>query len=428
MPTETLFNAHREPTNAMTPAAVKYQYQLGNRLNLYTTLSGKQNYNFLPEPVLRPTFMLVEEYRLSSFLGQYGAGRTIKTFSLLPGEKTTVSISSYKRTESTSTKASSILDSYTETKADEFESSVSDEQSNSESKTKSFEYHAEAEAKQSWGMGSAKVSGGVSGGTDSSREEFAKNVSSATDKHAATASAQRDVEVNSNYEVHEEAGEEQAIKREIENINVSRTLNFTFRQMNQEFITLLHLVDVRVAFFNGYAESKEEVPLSGLSDLIAKYVVPAKRNEVENHIIRQLFGIKDYQDKPVRAVEEIKFQNAPEHNYWRFKKDMTSAYSDASTGTKITVPGVVVGATRNVMRTEGVLVESLLGQASALDDYSKDLQTEKVAERRYRNQAQELQNHRMELALEILRKRDKAGAEIYSTLFNTVPDDDEDEA
>src|SRR3712207_8730267 len=32
-------------------------------------------------------------------------------------------------------------------------------------------------------------------------------------------------------------------------INVSRTLNFVFRQMNQEFITVLHLVDVRVAFF-----------------------------------------------------------------------------------------------------------------------------------------------------------------------------------
>ena len=42
-----------------------------------------------------------------------------------------------------------------------------------------------------------------------------------------------------------------AIEREIENINLSRTLNFVFRQMNQKFVTMLHLTDVRVAFFNG---------------------------------------------------------------------------------------------------------------------------------------------------------------------------------
>lgn len=44
--------------------------------------------------MLKPTFLIVEEYRLSNFLGQYGAGRTVKTFSLLPGESTTISVTS----------------------------------------------------------------------------------------------------------------------------------------------------------------------------------------------------------------------------------------------------------------------------------------------------------------------------------------------
>ncbi len=235
--------------------------------------------------MLKPTFLIVEEYRLSNFLGQYGAGRTVKTFSLLPGESTTISVTSYKRSSSTSESSSSILDSYTEEKADEFESSVQAEQGSTESESKNFECHAEAEAKASWGWGSAKVSGGVSGGSTAAGEQFAKNTSSATQKQAASSSAKRDVEVNSNFQTTSEEGVETATTREIQNINVGRTLNFTFRQMNQEFITLLHLVDVRVAFFNGYAESKEEVPLSQIDVLMEKYVVEDQRAKVKETIL-----------------------------------------------------------------------------------------------------------------------------------------------
>ena len=46
-----------------------------------------------------------------------------------------------------------------------------------------------------------------------------------------------------------ETGEETVIERELANINVGRTLNFAFRQMNQEFYSFLHLVDVRYRLF-----------------------------------------------------------------------------------------------------------------------------------------------------------------------------------
>ena len=61
-----------------------------------------------------------------------------------------------------------------------------------------------------------------------------------------------------------ETEEQTEIGREIENINVGRTLNFVFRQMNQEFITILHLVDVRVAYFNGDPDYTREVTLPQL--------------------------------------------------------------------------------------------------------------------------------------------------------------------
>lgn len=50
-----------------------------------------------------PYFAIVEEYTTCSYLGDYGAGRTIKTFSLLPGEKTTITVRTYK--EKTTTKS-----------------------------------------------------------------------------------------------------------------------------------------------------------------------------------------------------------------------------------------------------------------------------------------------------------------------------------
>lgn len=396
----------------------------GKRLNIYTALSGKLKYNYLPEPKVEPRILIVESYRLSTYLGQYGAGRTIKTYSLLPGEKTTISISTYKRTESTSKEASSILDSYTEESADEFETSVMSEQSSKENTTKSFEYYADAEASATWGWGSAKVSGGVSGSSTSAREEFAKNVSNSTSKHAAKASAQRNVEVNTSFETTEQTGEETAISREIQNINVGRTLNFTFRQMNQEFITILHLIDVRVAFFNSYGESRDEVPLAKLDDLLDKYVAAAKKKEVKDAILAELLYIRDYQDREHAFVEEVKLRGAG--SYWRVKKEYVSLYKDAATGTEIVVPGIILKVTKNVMRTDGVIVEALLGQADALDDYSKGLQDEKVEGQRLANEKLALEVEREKTRNDILRRKDIDAAKVYELLFPPPPPPPED--
>ena len=66
------------------------------------------------------------------FLGNYGAGRIIKTFTLLPGEATKISIKTYTKTEAQQKSSSSILDSFTEESSQDFESSVQQEQSNKE--------------------------------------------------------------------------------------------------------------------------------------------------------------------------------------------------------------------------------------------------------------------------------------------------------
>lgn len=399
----------------LDPDEVAYALQAGKRLNIYKTLYGTLTYNFVPEPTEpEPRLYLVEIYRLSSFLGNYGAGRILKTMTLLPGEKTKISIKTYTKTEQQSKSASSILDSFTQESSDDFENSVQEEQSDKRNSSKTFEYHAEAEANASWGWGSAKVSGGVKGGTNSAREEFSKNVSNAVQKHSAKASAKRDVQINTSYEVKEETGEETSIEREIENINLSRTLNFVFRQMNQEFFTFLTLVDVRVAFFNNFAELAREVTLPDLDSLLDEFVLDDKHDEVRQVIIEQLQNVLDYKDDLKSVIEEkVLSQN---DKYLRVNRGIISIYKDDITQAEFALPGTILSVTKNVMRTEGVIVEALLGQGEALDGYATRLQELEVTRREAEVAQKQAESQRADLLNQVVRDNDAERAKLLGDL------------
>lgn len=399
----------------LDPEEVSLALRAGKRFNIYSTLHGTLTYNYIDEPTeVRPALYLIEEYRLSSFLGNYGAGRIIKTFTLLPGEATRINIKTYTKTETEQKSASSILDSFTEESAQDFESSVQQEQSNKQGYSETFEYHVEAEAKASWGWGSAKVNAGVKGGTNSSREEFAKNISSSTQKHASKASAKRDVQINTSYEVTEQTGEETSIEREIENINLSRTLNFIFRQMNQEFITLLHLVDVRVAFFNGFAESRREVTLPELDSLLEEFVQENRHDDVRNAVFDALSNILDYKgDLHIDFIEE---RTIDQDKYTRVNTDKISVFRDEITGTEIPVPGIILSDQKNVLRTEGVIVEALLGQGDALDTYATRLQELEVERREAEISYEKANAERANLLNQIVQDNDGERAKLLTDL------------
>jgi hypothetical protein len=365
--------------------------------------------------------VLVEFYQLSSYLGNYGAGRTIQTFSLLPGEKTKISIKTYKKTESSFKESMCTLDSLSEESADDLQNSIESEQSDKTNYNESFNYHMEADVDASWGWGSASVSGGVSGGTNSSREQFAKNVSNGMRKHSNKASAKRDVTANTSYEVKQEMGEETSIERIIENINLGRTLNFVFRQMNQEFITILHLVDVRLLFYNGNPEETKEVTLPQLNSLLEEVVVPLKVNEVRTAIINQLKNIFDYRGYSHSFLEQRSLNGSSNStgasSYWRIKKDYASVYDDSSTGTQITVPGIILSADKIVLRTDGVIVDALLGQGEALDEYSRGLQTASVRSKELQNTLLETIIDKNKMANKIIENKDVESAKIFGQVY-----------
>jgi hypothetical protein len=158
----TAFSIAKGATSGATavesPDKIATMLKSGLKMNVYKSMFGTPKVNYIPAvPKIRPRIILVETHRLSSFLGNYGVGRVLSTTSLLPGEKTRITVRSYTKESTKSAEASSILDSFTQESADDFENSMQSEQSKKDSSSENFEYHAEAEAEGGWGWGSAKV-------------------------------------------------------------------------------------------------------------------------------------------------------------------------------------------------------------------------------------------------------------------------------
>ncbi|MFC6084259.1 hypothetical protein [Sphaerisporangium aureirubrum] len=409
-------------------ATVARQLTAGGRLVVQRTETGEYGYRFLPAPqACRPGLLLVEYYRLTSFPGRYGPGRTVKTFSLLPGERTSIRVSTYKRSSQSLQKTASILDATNSETENEFARTVNAEQSNQANAANSLEFRVEAEAQGQatwgWGSASAKVSGSVAGSTSSAREEFTKNLTNAVSKNTARASSRREVQVDTSIDVKLEEGEEQAVERTLENINVSRTLNFVFRQMNQEYVTLLHLVDVRVAFFNGHAESRDEVPLAELDRLLADCLRPEAIPQVREEVHAAVLAITDHRGDKCPGFVRMIQPDGDVPAYAQVNPDFTSSATGPD-GREHTVPGIVVSTGSQVLRTDGITVDSYLGAGSALDDYSTGLQTQAVQAREAENRAaqaetrlRKLEADRLELAMRIVADNDTERAALFQRLF-----------
>lgn len=405
--------------------------------------------------------VLVECLQLSSFLGAYGNGRVLKSFSLLPGEKTTIKIESYVSSEETLKDASSILDSYSTTQSDAFEQAVNSEQSTQTKDTDEAKNAVKVHASASWGFGSADASYDGSWASTSARDEMVKNVRNATAKHAAEASAKRDVHIDTSTTTTDSTHTTTTTEREIANINVSRTLNFVFRQMNQEFITLLHLVDVRIGLLRfdddgagSWVASYQEFTLPQLDGVLRSYLRPNAESDgllgvVRNTIFAQLdtvypFDLNATDPRPVSLVEQVDVQRvqrdsnglevrdsqgnpvyAPAGSYFRFRLGTTSTYTEPATGSTFTVPGVLLTADHHVMRTDGILIEAVLGDGEGLDEYNRRLQVTAYEARAHDNYTKIVANElskeqleRMRLARSIVEAAPASKrASLYAELF-----------
>ena len=182
-------------------------------------------------------FSIVELYNLSLFYGRYGLGRTINTFTHLPGEKTSIELTSTRTSTNESTKTRNVFEKVTDESKSELEKSVEEENLSSSEEASAQSASVSASAGGGAFGVSFSVSASASTSQSASRSNLAKSVRGAVSNQADEYSSERTIEANTSQVVDNSAN---TLKRELENLNNNRTLNFVFRQLNQEFISILH--------------------------------------------------------------------------------------------------------------------------------------------------------------------------------------------
>jgi len=367
-------------------------------LNPDTKADANNNKQAQPQPY----FFILEEYTTKSYLGDYGAGRTIKTFSLLPGEKTTISVRTYKERTKEESRSENILDSFSESSAREMESMIEEETgSASNSATEKID---QEERSRSVSV-SASVSGafariagfGASAGYEANNTRTSTNTSSATrssnarslnkalEKHVAKSNASRSIDVNTSAKESVTEGEETSIVRELENTNKSRVLNFVFRQLLQQYVSITYLSNIKVVFSNGYVESLRVVNIEELDILLEDLIVQSRRNEVRQAILRNYLTVRNYKGESKEFVElvrntteacvELGIKNGETERFWSVKRDITDSWrADENSELEITVPGPILNVATHTLRTSSMVVDAMLGQGEALDSFGLRVQ------------------------------------------------------
>jgi len=372
--------------------------------------SGLYEWMFEKKPSkANPKISIVLHMRMSSYLGDYGAGRTIKTFSLLPGEKTTISMRSYEYQETIKKMSENVLDSFSQSSAEELQKTVDSEMENSIS-INSSEHVSENShwsASAGGGLDLGFVSFGASGGGGGNSHRSAsfsqalnlktKLIVNSTSKHTAKSDSFREVEINTSTDSTSVSENEKTIVRELENINSGRVLNFVFRQLFQEFISLTYVYDVSFVYTTGYPTHRKTCKLSGLKQMLEEVLINENVVlDVENQLYSSLCSIEDYKgemhsliEKAQNKVKDFRSDQVIVTEYIRLNKELQQEYKGKS------VNGIILDTTHRIMRTPSVIVDALLGQGEALDPYNKGFQEVEL-------ENLELINKKLEQGMEII--------------------------
>jgi hypothetical protein len=374
-------------TASFATTYIAHRIAQGDRPVLRRRPSGKQGLIFQPRPKgAKPAISIVLKMRMASYLGDYGAGQTLSTFSLLPGERTTIEIRDFRHNESTRTSSQSVLDSYSESAMEDLQTTIE------ESTSSSAESSGEATSAGGSGgnmeigldLGFIKIGAGfdseTTGGVTKTEalSEQVNTLNSAVSHHVQTADTQRQIEINTDISSTEVSETEKTVTRTLENINRSRVLNFVFRQLLQEYFTLTYLHGASLLYSNGYDTGRRTAPLHAMDGFLRSVLVDDKTvDQVRNEIVVQLCNIIDYTGTRVSFIEQVTEKNRncvdakqeeKPATYVRKRRDLRQTYRDKS------VDGIILDATHRIVRTPALIVDGMLGGGALLDCYNQRLQ------------------------------------------------------
>lgn len=398
----------------------------GRRISFYRRLDETMTYDFIPIPQnVGPTLLLLLDTRIMSYFGDVGEGQVVRTFSLMPGEKTYASINTYKKNTQQESDTSSIFDSDNASAKQSFENSLQMEAGIKGSLSAALDFHLSGETKVRWGEGNTDVKTTIKGEIEGNIQGHLQAVSNALRNHASERSSQRNVDINTAYTVTSETGTNTSITREFMNINNSKTLDVIFTQMNQQIVVQHMLTNIRVGYFDPAPGTYRAVQLSQLDDLLDQVLVSNadtkmsyKNTIVDAAYLAASMGIANYnlnnfiqqRDKISGAVSEIPIQTAPNstQGYPEVSADKDYFINPAATstfsiaGNTTSAQGVVLSTDYFTLRTDNVVADLKLGLNSGLDQYAQRLQEEAVRREQLENARIAAENNRLSVALDII--------------------------
>lgn len=328
--------------------------------------------------------------------------------------------------------AENVLDSYSESSAEDLQKTIENEvehavnMSSQVTNSKTNNWNAGGNFGLNLGIFSIG-SGGGGGGTGTETTSINSAVQTqmgiltgSTSHHVSKSDSLRQIEINSETSTTSINETEETITRELENINKSRVLNFVFRQLLQEFISITHLVDVSFVYYGG-SQNKKSCRFAGLNDMLDSILIDSQAvDDVKKMIYTQLCSIKDYQGNPVSLIEKVteELNNCidplpqPEIiEYVRVKKDLEQTYENWK------VQGIILDVSQRILRTPSLVVDALLGQGESLDCYNQKLQEAATHNA-------EMQNRKLEQAMRIIDEIDRPEerAQFYKKVFTECCD------
>ncbi len=372
-------------------------------------------------PVPVPQIKVIEEYRTCSYLGNYGAGKVLKTFSLFPGERTTISITTYEDQSSSTASGDNMLDSVSDSSATELDKLLQQEQGNMNSTADTTSaggsnYNTTSDSKNS--SNSANISanidfgiGAIGGGYGQSQGETStsgggmsntynqahtsirtsnmNSLSNALAKHVQQSNAARQIDISHNTSTNTDSGTSTVTVRELVNVNKSRVLNFVFRQLLQEYISITSLVNLKFLYTNGYPESTRIVDLSNLPNMLQDIIDvpltdPDRITNMMCTLLKPYCNVLDYLDGFQQFIEAktitiggcltefLPSCVSESETLWRKNKDCVMYYDP--TGLDVEVKGVILNVDKHTLLTSSAVCDALLGQGEALDCFNQKAQ------------------------------------------------------
>ena len=380
-------------------------------------------------PVPVPRITVIEEYTTTSYLGNYGAGRVVKTMSLMPGERTTISMRTYKDMVTTRDTAQNVLDSMSTESATQLDTLMQKEQGDmsatsdtSEGSSSSFSTATDAHnstssfsVSASVGFGFGSVGGGYgqsssdassnangwnnsnSYGHTGARQSNVNTINSALDKHVQSSNASRQININTSTSDTARSGEEDTTVREIMNYNKSRVINFIFRQLKQEYTVITALTNLKFVYSNGYPESFTMVDLNNLDNMLKDLIkdgdpldpvdphpVEYFRDKVKCDLLQNYCQVLNYNDTMKDFLDRKTITKGAcfstwlpdcvtkDESFWRVKPNLTDTYTEGDN--TITVSGVILSVQKQTLQTSSVIADALLGRGEALDCFNQKAQ------------------------------------------------------